>query len=349
MIIKDKILTEDIRHWDGIERSASRRDSQGGTIIGKRHGNYVDILTVYGQSLGMTDETLSAAISSVGSRVVTFTFTPGAWEINTNVTVPSNIVCRVPSGVVFNVSSGVTLTFSGPVIQDHGTWTSGSGTVTVNGARSITAISVTGDSTVTGDLTITGDLASDNFPVSATTSSEGLVELATSAEAITGTDTARAVTPDALSAAMGAYHSPAAAPTAQSIAAFAESTWTTIGPTGSGMSNIWSALDAVPTDVDWIRVRMDLIAAIASGTPDDPESVSVYARPQGASWSAIGAHRIAAVGFIVNGSGLGLGYDCPEVTINVTSLAFEIYWAGTDTAGFSTANLYLLGYGYNGG
>lgn len=157
MITKDKLLNEDLRLWDGVERNASRRDSYGGVLVGSKVGNYVDVLTVYGQSTGLTGITISSALSSVGTKVVTFIFTPGIWQINSNITIPSNIVSRVPAGVTFVVASGKTLTFDGPIIQDHPTWYSGS--VTVNSGRTISGdLTVIGDITV-NDATVGGDLS----------------------------------------------------------------------------------------------------------------------------------------------------------------------------------------------
>src|SRR6185436_19619308 len=78
------------------------------------------------------------ALDAIGSNNVTLLFQPGTWTIDSDCTVGSNFTSRIPSGVVFSVSSGKTLTFSGPVIRDNNTWTSGSGTVTENGTRYFT-------------------------------------------------------------------------------------------------------------------------------------------------------------------------------------------------------------------
>lgn len=160
MITKDKLLNEDLRLWDGVSRNSSRRDSYGGTVVGTKVGQYVDVLTVYGQSTGLTDRTISSALSAVGSNVVTFVFTPGLWQINSNITFPSTVVCRVPAGVTFSIADGKTLTFNGPIIQDYSTWTSGSGTLVINSSRTISGdLSITDDLTVADDVSIGGDLA----------------------------------------------------------------------------------------------------------------------------------------------------------------------------------------------
>lgn len=66
---------------------------------------------------------------------------------------------------------------------------------------------VKGDGTQLADAILALIVAHAPAPAQATTSAQGIVELATSAEAIAGTDTERAVTPAALAAALAANSS----------------------------------------------------------------------------------------------------------------------------------------------
>ncbi len=134
-VVKGKLLEQDIAKWDGITRTATRKDQTGGTIAGNSVGHEVDVLEVYGAGSSYTWQTITDCINRIGSSSVTLLFKPGTWTVDQNLTIGSNFTCRVPAGCVFNVSSGKTLTFSGPVIRDAQTWTSGSGTVTENGTR----------------------------------------------------------------------------------------------------------------------------------------------------------------------------------------------------------------------
>lgn len=134
-VIKDKILRSDLVHYDGREKTMSRKDSTGGTITGLKHGVEVDVLQVYGGGTDYNKSTIDKAVAAIGSASVTLVFNPGTWTIDDNLTVASNFVIRVPAGAIFSVNSGKTLTFSGPVIRDAQTWTGGSGTVTENGTR----------------------------------------------------------------------------------------------------------------------------------------------------------------------------------------------------------------------
>ena len=135
-IIKGKIMRPDLTVWDGLEKTTTRKDSTGGTITGLKVGTEVDVLQAYGGGTNYTKSTIQKAIDAIGStNSTTLVFNPGTWTIDANITIGSNFTCRVPAGCIFSVSSGVTLTFSGPVIHDAQTWTSGSGTVTENGVR----------------------------------------------------------------------------------------------------------------------------------------------------------------------------------------------------------------------
>lgn len=134
-IVKGRILRQDQALWDGVEKNAIRKDSTGGTITGLVLGTEVDVLMSYGNGDSYTVQTIQNCTNRIGSASVTLVFNPGTWTIDQDLTIASNFTCRIPAGAVFNVSSGKTLTFSGPVIRDTQTWTSGSGTVTENGTR----------------------------------------------------------------------------------------------------------------------------------------------------------------------------------------------------------------------
>ena len=89
-------------------------------------------------------------------------------------------------------STGIDIATNGTIT--NATW-QGSSIATTYTAAKVTSI-VAGDgidvSAATGDVTVTAETATDSNP--------GVVELATTAEAVTGTDTARAVTPAGLKA-----------------------------------------------------------------------------------------------------------------------------------------------------
>jgi len=153
-IIKDLVLRSDLANWDGLTSTRTKKDSTGGTITGLKIGTEVDVLQVYGGGINYTKSTIQRALDAIGSNNVTLLFQPGTWTIDADCTIGSNFTSHVPSGVVFSVSSGKTLTFSGPVIRDNNTWTSGSGTVTENGTKYIT-----------GKLDLTGAVIQGTTPL----------------------------------------------------------------------------------------------------------------------------------------------------------------------------------------
>lgn len=127
-ITRGKILRADFAQWDGKTATHSRLDATGGTVTGLAIGNEVDVLQVFGSGTSRTRATIAAAVAYIGSTSVILNFAPGTWTIDDDLTVPSNFVARIPQGCTFDISSGKTLTFSGPVMQEASSCTTGAGT-----------------------------------------------------------------------------------------------------------------------------------------------------------------------------------------------------------------------------
>lgn len=324
---------------------------------------YWDITTSSGDLFIQTRNTaLSAATTAIsitrsGTNIGTITLN-GTVAINiANITNLSSSSINLTGGTISGVaiSGGSVTGITDLAIADGGTAAS-TALAAFNNLKQAATDSFTGVvELATSAETITGtDTARVVTPAglqakTATTTASGIVELATTAEAIAGTDAVRAVTPAALASALGVFNQPTGTPTGQTFTGFTESTWTSIGPTGSGMTNIWSALDAVPTGVDWIVVSLELQATIAGGTPNDLEFVSVYSRAQGQTHGTTG-HCIARAGGTVNSSGIGSGVTCVKtiIRVNSTNNSFEIQWEGSDTMIPVVGIMYLEGYGHNG-
>jgi len=117
--------------------------------------------------------------------------------------------------------------------------------------------------------------------------------------------------------------------------------WEDIGPTGSGRTNIWTALDGIPSTVDWIKIRVHLSVTSTGGTPGAAYSASYYGRYYGSSVTTVNASLIAYDESVYDSSGnanLGFSQEC---TVPVSSRAFEINMPA------GTIVLTLVGYGYN--
>ena len=125
------ITKNDAAFWDGITKTSSRVDATGGTVTGQVFGEAVDVLRVFGDGTNYTLAAINDAITRLSGASATLDFAAGTWTITDNLTIPSNVSCRVFGGAIFSVSAGKTLTFSGPVVRQWNSWTSGSGTVVV--------------------------------------------------------------------------------------------------------------------------------------------------------------------------------------------------------------------------
>lgn len=155
---KGKIFSPDINYWNGIDDSATRKDSTGGNVVGAPYGNWVDVLHAYGDGIYYTRGVINDCVNRIGTtRNRTLIFRPGTWTIDTTITIGSNFTCIIPAGCVFEVASGKTLTFSGGVFIENTTWTSGNGTVTVSGTVTfVNAVDINGTLNVDGVTTFQG-------------------------------------------------------------------------------------------------------------------------------------------------------------------------------------------------
>jgi hypothetical protein len=115
-ITRGKVLRADLAQWDGKTATATRIDATGGTLTGLAIGDQVDILQVYGEGTNRNRATIVSALTYIGSNRVGLVFAPGTWEIDANLTIPSNIACSIPAGCLIKPANGVTVTFNGPVV-----------------------------------------------------------------------------------------------------------------------------------------------------------------------------------------------------------------------------------------
>lgn len=121
-------------------------------------------------------------------------------------------------------------------------------------------------------------------------------------------------------------------------------TWTSIGPTGSGASVIWTALDTIPSDADWIEVRT-LIGVSTTGTSIDE---GIYVRASGSSVAINDTlNSINKVYTVVGGNGTN-SISSSSVTSSKIQLSssniFEVYYKGVSA---ETVTMAIVGYGSN--
>lgn len=126
------------------------------------------------------------------------------------------------------------------------------------------------------------------------------------------------------------------------------STWESIGPTASGADHIWTALDTVPTDVDWIKIRLVFDVSESAGTPNNSIDAIVYIRKTGSAQATGTDNRVLSAGTLVNANGRAKVQQVSEITISTDSaVRFDLWWVSSYPLGSSTAFIVLVGYGYN--
>lgn len=130
-----KLGKEDLRLFDGNNRTFHRRTTAGALIDVHTFGNVVDVLQAFGDGTTPAQVDLSNAIAAAAGNEVTFELGPGTWPITSDLTIPATITLHLLRGATFSVDAGVTLTISGPVIAQESAWYAGSGTVTVYEVR----------------------------------------------------------------------------------------------------------------------------------------------------------------------------------------------------------------------
>lgn len=124
-------------------------------------------------------------------------------------------------------------------------------------------------------------------------------------------------------------------------------TWESVGPTGSGATNIWTSLDTVPSDAVWVEVRVRIyLAATNSGAAE----LDLYARKGGSSATNNDDTLIAIARSVHNDATThGSGNICTHKIPIDSSSIFDLR-RGEVGASVTVRViwLHLIGYGYNG-
>lgn len=117
--------------------------------------------------------------------------------------------------------------------------------------------------------------------------------------------------------------------------------WEGVGPTASGEPNIWTALDGVPSDVDWIEVY---VRGAASRTASQVD-IKLFVREDGSSAAAGNTTEMISLESGHTGSTAAATEGSVTMKIPVASRVFDIQATGTYTV--FTVMIRLMGYGYN--
>lgn len=124
-----------------------------------------------------------------------------------------------------------------------------------------------------------------------------------------------------------------------------ETVWESVGPTGGGADNTWTALDDVPTDADWIEVRIVHDHTETAGTAHQPQNCTIWGRAEGSLISG-DSTKLGYVYSQNDASGDSQPQHVNIFKIPVNSRQIELYWSSSFNVSDSML-MYLTGYGYN--
>lgn len=118
-------------------------------------------------------------------------------------------------------------------------------------------------------------------------------------------------------------------------------TWESVGPTGSGADNIWTAMDDLPSEVDWVEIR-----ARATTLGTDFVDFKIWARKTGSSLGAIDATTVFHNGIALPGFSNVQALSTTQLVLPVDeSNRFDMRWERLSGSS-GTTTLWLVGYGY---
>ncbi len=124
----------------------------------------------------------------------------------------------------------------------------------------------------------------------------------------------------------------------------AKNSWHDIGPTGSGATTIWTALDSLSLDTDWIMMRLK--HAGVTGTASTTAYIRFYLRKGGGTNVAASATLVhEAQNYLNSGNEYEEDVIITPVGLNASNV-FELYYDNSFT--LDTIELWLVGYGKNG-
>lgn len=121
--------------------------------------------------------------------------------------------------------------------------------------------------------------------------------------------------------------------------------WESVGPTGGGADNTWTALDSVPVDASWLKLKFVNQATISSAAHAQFVS-AVYAREQGSAVATGNTTTVNAIAGYGSNSALNEARSFSEMTIPVSSRQFELYWYSLNITS-ETVEVYLVGWGFD--
>lgn len=136
-LVRGFIGKEDIKYWDGVSDSFSRKTITGGyESLTRFDSDGVDILYAYGSGSSYTGGTIQSALSAIGStNKIKLRLTRGTWIVSSDLTIGSNITLQFdPGAILTDDANNANLTINGDIVagpyQRIFDWGNGSGALT---------------------------------------------------------------------------------------------------------------------------------------------------------------------------------------------------------------------------
>lgn len=225
-----------------------------------------------------------------------------------------------PSSIISNISfSGNTITSTntnGDITLDP----NGSGEINLNATTNITTADI--QALQVGSVAVTSSAAELNI----------LDGVTSTAAELNKTDDSAAAVASYVSAMRNYVHVNGANATSFNVVGnVTESTFESVGPTGSGATNIWTALDDLP--VAATIARLSVYTTIQPDGTDRLTGIAIYARQTGSATAAGELTQIHFHQFLVDDftTGTPSSVSIAEVPLD-SSRRFDITWAASSDA-----------------
>lgn len=315
-----------IHGTDGVSYKAVLKDSEGATIWTE------DVIYSVNSTVATaTTQFLNATLEKTGAYTVAAADEGKLIDCTANTfTVTLLAAATATEGFVISV------------------YNSGSGVVTIDGDA---AELINGAATLVLQAGGWAHITTDGIEWTATT-----YEPATDAEAQTGTDTSKLVTSANL-ATIANYGAAATGFTKATNTYFGDdgplstgfdvdtniaAAWETIGPTGSGATNIWTDLDNIPANAKAVLIRGK---ATIEGASADTYSATAYFRPGGSVRGPSNSSELVDAYGVNTSAGSETFHAANECWVKVdSSLIFELYYVTQGTGSTASAFIYITGF-----
>lgn len=146
-------------HWDNTNKILKLNDYMTKYPI-RDIRNYLATIPIY------DDTVFTSAIIDIGSANITLYVPSGIWNINNNITIPSNINLKIEKGAILNIASGKIFTINGQVdIGPYLPWSGAGSVVSTDTTNFDATIDPYPSSTKTPASSLRGDMQELRFQV----------------------------------------------------------------------------------------------------------------------------------------------------------------------------------------